>query len=175
LPSSWKKSLGTILARPAAHPTKPKIAILGIGNELNGDDAAGVLVVRRLKEQLAGQDGAGDSGQVLLIEAGLAPESFTGPIRRFGPDIVLMVDAASMDEATGSIGVLDWRDSTGFGPSTHLQPPSTLAEYLMHELGCAVALVGIQPAVLDFDAPVSDPVERGVEELVDFLCQNISL
>jgi hydrogenase 3 maturation protease len=172
LPSSWKKSLETILAKAAARPTKPKIAILGIGNELNGDDGAGVLVVRSLKERFADGSAPTDSERFLLIEAGLAPESFTGPIRRFGPEIVLMVDAASMGEAPGEIGVLDWRDSTGFGPSTHLQPPSTLAEYLMHELDCRVILVGIQPAVLDFDAPVSGPVGRAVEDLAEFLLKS---
>ena len=172
MPSSWKKSLETILAKLAARPTKLKIGILGIGNELNGDDAAGVLVVRRLKESLTAREPEADPERVLLIEAGLAPESFTGPIRRFQPGLVLMVDAANMDEAPGSIGVLDWRDSTGFGPSTHLQPPSTLAEYLMHELGCEVVLVGIQPAVLDFDAPVSPKVEEAVQNLVDFLANH---
>jgi hydrogenase 3 maturation protease len=169
LPSSWKKSLETILAKPAARQTKPKIAILGIGNELNGDDAAGVFVVRRLKEGFAREITSHDPERFLLIEAGLAPESFTGPIRRFGPDLVLMVDAASMGEAPGAIAVLDWRDSTGFGPSTHLQPPSTLAEYLMGELNCGVVLMGIQPDTLDFDAPLSGPVRRAVKELADFL------
>ena len=99
---------------------------------------------------------------LLILEAGLAPENFTGPLRRFGPDYVLLVDAAEMGDAPGTIRVLDWRDSTGFGPSTHLQPPSTFAEYLIVETGCEVVLLGIQPARLDFDTRLSAPVRAAV-------------
>jgi len=81
----------------------------------------------------------------------------------------LMVDAANMGEVSGSIAVLDWRDTTGFGPSTHLQPPSTLAEYLINDLGCQVVLMGIQPGQLEFDAPLSASVEDAVSELVEGL------
>ncbi len=96
----------------------------------------------------------------------MAPESFTGPLRRFGAELVLLLDAAGMGEAPGAIGLLDWRNTTGFGPSSHLQPPSTLAEFLLRELGCEVALLGIQPQQLEFDAPLSPVVEAAVEEVV---------
>ena len=102
---------------------------------------------------------------LLLIDAGLAPESFTGPLRRFGPDVVLLADAAEMGEAPGAIETLDWRKTAGFGPSTHLQPLSTLAEYLTAEIGCQVLVVGIQPGCLDFEVGMSPPVHRAVRRL----------
>jgi hydrogenase 3 maturation protease len=131
---------------------------------MNGDDAAGVIAVRRLSASAAC-----GSERILLLEAGLAPENFTGPLRRFHPDLILLLDAAEMGAKPGSIQVLDWRDSAGFGPSTHLQPPSTLAEFLMAELGCEVALIGIQPASLDFDLRLTPPVRRAVTRLVHAL------
>jgi hydrogenase maturation protease HycI len=132
---------------------------LGIGNELNGDDAAGVQVARRLKAR-------GGTEGLLVFDAGLAPENFSGPLRRAQPALVLLVDAAEMGAQPGAVQPLDWRDAAGFGPSTHLQPLATLGEYLDSELGCRVLLLGIQPARLDFDAPLSPEVERAVEDVV---------
>ena len=115
--------------------------------------------MRRLRKRFP------QSSRVLLLEAGLAPENFTGPLRRFRPDLVLLIDAAEMGEKPGTIRALDWQASEGFGPSTHLQPPSTLAEFLAAELGCQVGLVGIQPHQLEFEAGISPAVGRAVARL----------
>lgn len=135
--------------------------MVGIGNELNGDDAAGVAAVRLLRRLSAAQA----PNLHLLIEAGLAPESFSGPLRRFGPDVVLFLDAAEMGEPPGTLKVMNWRAAAGFGPSTHLQPLSTLAEYLIAETGCQMAVIGVQPARLDFAAGMSSPVKAAVKRL----------
>ncbi len=110
-------------------------------------------------------------GDIRFIDAGLAPENFTGVLRRMRPAVVLMIDAAEMGEAAGTICGLDWRDTSGFGPSTHLQPLATLGLYLEAELGCKVALLGIQPAQLDFDAPLSADVEKAVADVVEAVVQ----
>lgn len=147
-----------------AKPTG-RLAILGIGNELNGDDAAGVLVARGLTARLNTlRAPAGD--QILVIEAGPAPESFTGPLRRFAPNLVVLVDAAEMEEPAGTVRVFDWTEAEGMSASTHSMPPSMLAKFLVAELGCRVALVGIQPAGLAFDSGVSQAVRISVQEIV---------
>src|SRR5512139_263168 len=124
-------------------PRPARVAILGVGNELNGDDGAGVRVVRELAARLPAAPG------VLLIEAGVAPENFTGPLRRFRPDLVLEIDAAHLDREPGATSWVDWREADGLSASTHTLPPSVLAAYLTSELGCEVALVGIQPGALE--------------------------
>jgi hydrogenase 3 maturation protease len=60
---------------------------------------------------------------------------------------------------------LDWRDTTGLSASTHTLPPYLLGRYLSAELGCQVGVLGVQPASLAFDAPVSDAVLRAVGEI----------
>jgi Ni,Fe-hydrogenase maturation factor len=55
------------------HPLR--IAILGIGNELNGDDAAGVLAVRAIKNQLAKRAVQADSLGQYSFAAGLQGRS----------------------------------------------------------------------------------------------------
>ncbi len=160
--SSWKEQLNRALTAPdSGAPVKPvRLAIMGVGNELNGDDAAGVAVVRALKEALTGQP------RLLLIEAGPSPENFTGPLRRFGPQLVLMVDAANMGAEPGSVRWVEWQDTDGLSASTHSLPPSVLASYLIHELGCRIALLGIQVQQLEFGEPLSAAVERAVNEVV---------
>ncbi len=145
-------------------PRPARVAVLGIGNELNGDDAAGVRVVRELAARLTATPG------VLLIDGGVAPENYTGPLRRFQPDLVLEIDAAHLGEAPGTTRWVDWRDADGLSASTHTLPPSVLAEFLVAEIGCEVSLLGIQPATLEMNTPVSPAVERAVHQLADALC-----
>jgi hydrogenase 3 maturation protease len=155
------------LSLPAHRPAR--IAVLGVGNELNGDDAAGVRVVRELAARLPATPG------VLLIDGGVAPENFSGPLRRFQPDLVLEVDAADLGEAPGTTRWVDWREADGLSASTHTLPPSVLADYLVSELGCEVSLIGIQPACLDLNAPLSPAVGRAVRQLADALCEWITV
>jgi len=155
--SCWSEPLAKILKHNPANPQPEiRLAVVGIGNELNGDDAAGVLVVRALRAQLGSQP------QLLLIEGGVAPEAFTGPLRRFAPDWVLLVDAAEMGEAAGHVAWVDWRLADGLSATTHTLPPTMLAQFLMAELGCQVALIGIQPQGLELDDGVSATVQEAV-------------
>ena len=162
---SWKTCLRTALP-PAAtdsDATPPRIAVVGIGNALNGDDAAGVAVARALAARLAGQPHA------LVIDGGLAPESFTGPLRRFAPARVILVDAALMGDDPGAVRWLDWQDTVGLGGSTHTLPPSLLARFLVEDIGCAVSLIGIQPAANDLDTPLSAVVAAAVADVIETL------
>lgn len=117
-----------------------RVAVLGIGHPLNGDDAAGPAVVAALRAALP------VCPHVLILDGGPAPENQTGPLRAFQPDLVLFVDAAQMDAPPGTVRWLDWRETSGLSASTHTLPPYLLAQFLVAELGCAVALLGIQPA-----------------------------
>lgn len=146
-----------------------RIAILGIGNELNGDDAAGVLAARKLIESSGGWETKTGSQTPLLyiVEAGMAPEAFTGPLRRFQPDLVVLIDAAELDEPPGTVACFDWAQAEGMSASTHTLPPTVLAQFLMREMGCRVMLIGIQPKSLSFDAVVSEEVLLAVRQVVE--------
>ncbi|MBI5563295.1 MAG: hydrogenase maturation peptidase HycI [Chloroflexi bacterium] len=168
---SWQNSLRTKLAK---HP-RPKVAILGIGNELRGDDAAGVIIARELQSAVGatlvgrpvGQAQVGQAQGLPLhvIDAGAAPEAFTGQLRRFRPDLVLMIDAAQMNEAPGTIRLIEWQDAIGLSATTHTLPLNVIAQYLVTELSCDVAIIGIQSYANAFDTPLSPPVRRAVDEL----------
>ena len=145
-------------------PRPARVAVVGVGNEMKGDDAAGVRVVRELSERMPATPG------VLLINAGQAPENFTGPLRRFRPDLVIEVDAADQGAEPGAVAWVDWREADGLSASTHTLPPSVLASFLTADLGCQVALIGIQPLSLELRPALSAPVERAVADLAETLC-----
>ncbi len=154
------------LALPSPRP--PRVAILGVGNDMNGDDGAGVGVVRELAARMPATPG------VLLIDGGTAPENFTGPMRRFGPDLVIEVDAADHGGEPGAVAWLDWRDADGMSASTHTLPPSVLARFLATDLGCRVALLGIQPAALEPATGLSPAVAEAVRSLAASLAKWLS-
>lgn len=110
---------------------------------------------------------------VLVLDGGAAPENCTGPLRRFHPDLVLLIDAAQMDAPPGAVRWLDWSAIDGLSASTHTLPPSLLARYLVAETGCALAVIGIQPGSNAFSAPLTPPVRAAVAEVVDGLRREI--
>ena len=157
---SWQESLRASLQHQTKTNNPPRVAVLGIGHALRGDDAIGLWLATRLKALAAG------CNRLLALEAGPAPENFTGTLRRFQPDLVVMVDAAFMEAPTaGAIGWLNWQDTSGFSASTHTLPLHLLATYLTAELGCEVALIGIQPAQLTIDAALTPEVQQAAEEI----------
>jgi hydrogenase 3 maturation protease len=103
---------------------------------------------------------------MLIIEAGLAPENFTGALRRFSPHLVVLIDAAQMGDPPGSVCWLAWQAAGGLSASTHSQPPSTLAQFLIAEMGCQVALLGIQPVSLETGHPISPQVRSAIRQIV---------
>jgi hydrogenase 3 maturation protease len=137
-----------------------RIAVIGIGHELRGDDAAGVFVARALRQMLPQQP------HILVIDAGSAPENHTGSLRRFSPDLVLLVDSAVMDDPPGSLRWLADVPADEISGSTHTLPPYVLIKYLKAELGCDVAIIGIQPVQTALGESLSQSVREAVDEVV---------
>lgn len=132
-----------------------------MGNVLRGDDAAGVEFARGFKRLTRS-----NPSSVLVIDAGTAPENYTGPLRAFKPGLVLLVDAAQLNERPGSVRLLDARQTGGLDASTHTLPPYLVARYLSTELDCEIALLGIQPADDTLGAPLSPHVRAAVTRAV---------
>jgi hydrogenase 3 maturation protease len=140
-----------------------------VGHELRGDDAAGLLVARGLLNHLPEdyEDIAPALHPALLvIEAGAAPENVTGRLRRYQPDLVILVDAADLHVHPGTVRWLDWRETEGLSASTHTLPLNLVGQYLAHELNCQVALLGIQPASNDIGHEPSLLVQLAIDSLV---------
>lgn len=153
--SHWQDWLADAIRSQKKSDRPLKIAILGIGHELRGDDAAGVAAARRLRS----------SQNVLVIDAGCSPENVTGSVRRFGPALVLLLDAVQMSAEPGAVNWICFDQITGLSASTHTLPVDMLARFLALDIGCDVALIGIQPATTELGAALSPPVKHAVTNL----------
>lgn len=143
----------------------PKLVILGIGNELNGDDAAGVILIQKLKKAISNSD------QVKLIEASIAPENFTGVIRDYCPDWLWIFDAAEMCQKSGTLQLIDLDQLDSIGANTHRISPTMFLSYLQLELDFKTFFFGIQPISVEPFSDVSSPVKRTIQTTAIFLLQ----
>jgi hydrogenase 3 maturation protease len=136
------------------------VAVLAVGSELLGDDAVG-LVVGGLLAELG-------SPRLRVFMGATAPENCTGPIRRFSPTHLLLVDAADMGAEPGGIGLLDPERLGGVAFTTHSLPLTVVVDYLVKSLpGCRVVVVGIQPESLVFGAQPTARVAEAAERVVE--------
>jgi hydrogenase 3 maturation protease len=148
-----------------------RVTIVGVGNPMRGDDGAGCRLVRALERACAaapGRDG------FTIIDAEEVPESYLGPVVASEPDVVLLVDAVELGTMPGSTALLEADDMADGGPFTHRTPLAPLAAYIQHHTGAEVLLLAIQPACLDWGAPLSVPVAATVDDLTILLREALS-
>ncbi len=132
--------------------------VVGIGNDLRGDDAAGLLAA----EEIARRTGEP------LIAAGEVPENFLGAIREISPAWVLLCDAVDFGGRPGeSILMRMEEDGGGFrgraDASTHRPTLSLLARYIETQIGAKVWLLGIQPESIAYGSSLSETVREGID------------
>jgi hydrogenase 3 maturation protease len=163
LRKSWQPPLRQTLRKLQRVDRPVRVAVVGIGNELRGDDAAGVALAHSLERFVKGNE------NLLVICAGPAPENCTSQLRHFAPDCVLLLDAAHMGEKPGKARWISWEQASGFSASTHSLPLSLYGSYLTKELGCEVVLLGIQPASIKVDTQLSSTVKASVELVAESL------
>jgi hydrogenase 3 maturation protease len=140
-----------------------KLAVLGIGSELRGDDGAGILIVEKLQKSLSRLK---KRPAVKIFIGGTAPENLTGEIKRYKPSHIIIVDTADFKEKPGTVVVLDPRDvGSGVSFSTHKMPAKILVDYLQKSFPCEVTIIGIQPKTVDFGKPLSKAVADRAKEV----------
>jgi len=164
----WQDQIFQTLKRLNSADQRPRLVVMGVGHELRGDDAVGIYVLRKMRRHIPMNEG------LLLIDAGLVPENFCGTLRHFSPSLVLVIDAAHMGLAPGAVRWLDWKQVGEAGVSTHAPSLLILAEYLVRELGCQMALLGIEPADISFDRVPSSPVKHAFQEVSSFMIDLLS-
>jgi hydrogenase 3 maturation protease len=147
-----------------------RVCILGVGTELCHDDAAGLYLVDRLSA-LTGFPVGEPSGCFLLVSGGPAPENFSGVIRTFAPDLLVIIDAAFLELPAGSIQLLPEERVAGLSFSTHMLPLPMLLSYLRLACKCQTCLVGIQPVTTEQGIGMSPQVKAGADLLASILAQ----
>lgn len=148
-----------------------KVAVLGIGSELRGDDAAGILVVKRIEKYYGRPD---SQRKIRGFYGGTAPENITGQIKRFRPTHLIIVDSTDTAGKAGAISLIEPEQERGVSFSTHRLPVKILIKYLLTSLDCKIIFIGIKPKAIDFCGSVSREVEKSAEYLADSIRASLS-
>lgn len=135
--------------------------MVGLGAELNGDDAVGVIVARKLQPLMREQT------DVLVLEGGSVPESTISPLRKFSAEMVILVDAADFHGEPGSVRWIDQGQISGSSFSTHSLPLSILCQFMEHEIGCEVLILGVQPESVEFGQPLSAICKKSANQIAN--------
>ncbi len=148
---------------------RSNIRIIGLGNEWRGDDAAGLVAARRLRERI----GKG----VQIIEAHQAGTDLLDLME--GALVVLLIDAVSSGKTPGTIRRLDastgpiaWnrtcRSTHGVGVAETIELGRTLGQ-----LPERVIIYGIEVAETGWGPSLSQPVEEAVGHVVERIMQEV--
>ena len=138
-----------------------RLAVLGAGSTLRGDDAAGMRVV----EELQAEFDLKQYPQLLFCPGETAPENYSGKIKQFCPTHLLVIDAADVNSPPGSIMEIRPEDVGGPTFCSHMLPLRVMIRYLAQETGTDVTLLGIQYKSIEFDTGMTDEVQAAVNEL----------
>jgi len=143
--------------------------VLGIGNRLGGDDAAGTLVVDML-DQRPRRARVSFTTDLTAIDAGTAPESYTSVIRRYRPELLILADAADMGLPPGTVRTIPPEKISILSFSTHHVPLSMFISYVKEFCG-KVLVIGVQPERMETGRRISRAVRKSVTELAETILE----
>lgn len=140
---------------------KGKTVIVGIGNTLRGDDGFGPALVERLKNRIP----------AVCIDAGTAPENYTGKISKENPDTVIIADAVHLGMEPGRYDILRKDDIVKSGFTTHDISPNIFLEYLEKETKADIYMLAVQPENVTFGGKMSDSVKKALDEVSKMIAE----
>jgi hydrogenase 3 maturation protease len=139
-----------------------RVAVLGIGSELRGDDAAGIITARKI-EKLTSKKIPQSQLKVFIGET--APENLTGEIKKFQPSHLIIIDSADLGNSPGQVTTIDPQAIEGISFCTHRLPLKVMIDYLHQSCKCEVMIIGIQPKDITVCGPISKEVSKAVKQL----------
>jgi hydrogenase 3 maturation protease len=137
-----------------------RLAIIGVGNSLKGDDFAGSLVAKRLMSRFKQA-----AHRILVLDAGDAPENFTEKIRAFKADTVIFIDSAVMGTPPGTVRLVPLDETEYPYFSTH-NVPLKLIRTVMGDVESSF-LIGIEPRTTEFGEQMSGEVKAACTQVAE--------
>jgi hydrogenase 3 maturation protease len=143
-----------------------RVVVTGIGNPLRKDDFVGVEIVRNLRGKV--------SQLVHLIECETVPESFIGPITKFKPTHILLIDAGILNQKHGSSKLIEPDQMAAeTAISTHALPLQIFCKYLAKTTSAKMALLVIQPKDTSFGEGLTTELKKAAKNLTNTLSKSL--
>lgn len=137
--------------------------IIGVGNDISGDDAFGPVLAERLKPLFGSR----------CIDGGLAPENWVGKIIDMAPSMLIIADAVTFGGTPGEIRVFTPEDLIQEMPSTHGPGFGALVGYLSQFMpNLDIRILAVEPESVGLMTPMSDVVVAAIEKIVAMFEEN---
>ena len=138
-----------------------KYLVMCIGNRDGGDDSLGPYIADILKKE--------NLNEIQVIDAGTIPENYTGTVKNYKPENLVLVDAIDMNLEPGEIRIVPKEKIGVMHISTHGIPLSVLIDYLEKYVK-NIFLIGIQPRKMSGE--ISKSVLDSSNNLVKIIIKN---
>ena len=134
-----------------------KIAFVGLGNELRGDDLAGLVFIEALKTKTV-------FNKSKFIVAGKNPENYLQEILDYNPEAVVFIDAADFLGEPGEISLLESDSLANIDFSTHAYSIKLIEKFLSLNRQIDFIYIGIQPKTTELGKEMSSQVNHAIKE-----------
>ncbi|MGD0553123.1 MAG: hydrogenase 3 maturation endopeptidase HyCI [Sedimentisphaerales bacterium] len=138
-----------------------RVAVLGVGSELRGDDVAGLLVAQQIEKTITEQT----MPEIRVFIGETAPENLTGEIKKFQPTHLIIIDAAELNKKPGHIEIMEPQTIGGTSFCTHSLPLKVIIGYLLESFKFQAIIIGIQPKTLVFGAQPTKEVVAAAKHI----------
>jgi len=135
-----------------------KNILLGVGNPLHSDDGVGPYVAQHFK-----------ADDWLSIDCATSPENFTGVVKKYQPEHLVIVDAADMNLPTGCIKRINQDMIRDISFDTHTLPLSVIMDYLKRYVQKEIIFIAIQPGDLSDSQKLSKSVNEAATKTIELL------
>lgn len=144
--------------------TPSPTAYIGVGHPFLRDDRAGGLVIDALIVLFSGQ-----TLKPLLLNTSGSPENFLGPIIRYRPNHLYLIDAVDMGLEPGATISMEWSPDIQLDAQPFSLPLDKFCLFISTECACPITIYGIQVQKIGYGSQVSEPVLRAIQRLAERL------
>ncbi|HKI46159.1 MAG TPA: hydrogenase maturation protease [Balneolales bacterium] len=135
--------------------THKKILFAGVGNVLRQDDAVGVYICERIKQ----------NGHIQSLVVGQSIENYIGKIQQINPDILVVIDCVDFNKPPGEAFLILLDDLLDYTSNTHNISFKTLSRFF----DMPVQILGIQPQNVDYGEGMSLRIQEAAEKMIDII------
>lgn len=153
-----------VLKRLETAVSNRRVAVLGVGNVLRGDDAFGPELVRRLSAKIP---------QLTAVDGGTVPENHLPVVLRSRPELILVADCTDFEGTPGELRLLDPDEVESLPFLTHGFPLSLILEELRRRSGAQIQVLAVQGGRVGMGEPLSSAVAETLEAVVTSLAKAV--
>lgn len=143
---------------------KKDFLVVGLGNELRGDDGIGVYIVKKGREKFPGK----------FLDGGMTIENYIFKIIDYPEKTDLLIDAVDFNARPGSMKLVQFSELREQGISTHSLSLDKIA-WILKEAGKTVLLLGIQGKNVSVGDEISQEVKESADCLLSFLFKKLEV